>query len=136
MNERQLISLAHVVDAAWIEALWIAIHGGDPPPQQQQIGENVSTDLIAGALVARLAEQYPEAYQTPGASLAKLAKLGISMTATLADKREFNLHGPEDLKRFAEALFTTRAGEEGPFHRICINTQYFGIVCKTLYKVT
>ncbi len=28
------IKLAHEPDAAWIIALWLAIHGGDPPPDR------------------------------------------------------------------------------------------------------
>ena len=39
------INLIHAKDPAWIIALWIAIHGGDPAPDQR--------GQIAGAVVAK-----------------------------------------------------------------------------------
>jgi hypothetical protein len=54
MNGNELEKLGHALDAGWLMALWLAIHGGDPPPQEQVIGESESLDLSALALVARL----------------------------------------------------------------------------------
>ena len=34
MANFKAIRFAHALDAAWIIALWKAIHGGDPPPEQ------------------------------------------------------------------------------------------------------
>ena len=39
------VYLAHELDAAWIIALWLAIHGGDPAP-----------DVIAAQAIAALAQ--------------------------------------------------------------------------------
>jgi hypothetical protein len=36
--KEKAIVLAHEPDAAWIIALWKAIHGGDPPPQEIAAG--------------------------------------------------------------------------------------------------
>jgi hypothetical protein len=34
MSKSPKILLAHVNDAEWIIALWLAIHGGDPAPER------------------------------------------------------------------------------------------------------
>jgi hypothetical protein len=41
---------------------------------------------------------YPDVYNNPGATFANLKKLGISMSATLADSAVVDLRGAEDLK--------------------------------------
>jgi hypothetical protein len=49
-TELKTVGLAHTVDAAWMIALFLAIHGGDPAPNE---GEVVSHDLQqAAALLA------------------------------------------------------------------------------------
>jgi hypothetical protein len=56
MNLQEL-TLAHEPDVAWIVALWLAIHGGDPGPEAAvEIDE--TTALLATALSARLAEKH------------------------------------------------------------------------------
>ena len=48
------ITLAHEPDAAWIIALWLAIHGGDPGPEGFQVDETAV--FLASALSAHLSE--------------------------------------------------------------------------------
>ncbi|KXU84033.1 hypothetical protein CI15_26365 [Paraburkholderia monticola] len=134
MNASELQKLGHALDAGWLMALWLAIHGGDPPPQEQVIGENESLDLSALALVARLSELYPEADKTPGAALANLAKLGFKVTVTMADDSKVQLHGPDDVKALMATMSAAGANQQGPYKRICIWNQYLGQVCKILYQ--
>lgn len=94
------IYLAHELDAAWIIALWLAIHGGDPAPE-----------VIAAQAIAALA-QYVNGTRQESFSLEEMkvqfAKLGVHVTerekeavasmkpqllATTEDKdREFRIH--------------------------------------------
>lgn len=37
MASRVELTLAHELDASWIIALYLAIHGGDPPPDEQKV---------------------------------------------------------------------------------------------------
>lgn len=95
------IYLAHELDAAWIIALWIAIHGGDPAPE-----------LVAAQAIAALA-QYVNGTTQRTFTLEELkvqfAKLGVVVTerereAPLSakpqllmsqeadDRREFHVH--------------------------------------------
>ncbi len=46
--------LAHELDVAWIIALWLAIHGGDPSPVEVSAA---AAERIANALQAALPEQ-------------------------------------------------------------------------------
>jgi len=66
------IYLAHELDAAWIIALWKAIHGGDPSPEQ-----------IAAQAIAALA-QYVSAPAKASFSFTELkaqfGKLGVQVT--------------------------------------------------------
>ena len=50
MNEKFV--LAHELDVAWIIALWLAIHGGDPAPEVSQIDEQA--ERLATSLVEHL----------------------------------------------------------------------------------
>ena len=53
LREREIV-LAHEPDAAWIIALWKAIHGGDPAPEiSAQRAEFAATEAIRG-LASRL----------------------------------------------------------------------------------
>jgi hypothetical protein len=61
--------LAHELDAAWIIALWKAIHGGDPSPEQ------VAVQAIA-ALSTRLAAPR-EHIATPQMLETSLKRVGI-----------------------------------------------------------
>lgn len=66
------IYLAHELDAAWIIALWLAIHGGDPAPE-----------IIAAQAIAALA-QYVNGTRQQAFTLEELkiqfAKLGVVVT--------------------------------------------------------
>jgi hypothetical protein len=48
------INLAHELDPAWIIALWLAIHGGDPSPIEQTVSE-AAERAIAAQVIAELA---------------------------------------------------------------------------------
>src|SRR5579872_2766152 len=66
------IYLAHELDAAWIIALWLAIHGGDPAPE-----------VIAAQAIAALA-QYVNGTRQQAFTLEEMkvqfAKLGVIVT--------------------------------------------------------
>jgi len=66
------IYLSHELDAAWIIALWKAIHGGDPSPEQ-----------IAAQAIAALAQYVAgpaQAEFTFGELKTQFAKLGVQVT--------------------------------------------------------
>jgi hypothetical protein len=91
--ELKEIHLAHERDAAWLTALWIAIHGGDPPvelvPRELQEGaalgaiEALSTALDAKTMEAVRHALAPALQRTrskataPEVELKNLAGLGI-----------------------------------------------------------
>jgi hypothetical protein len=54
VQQIRTITLAHELDAAWIIALWIAIHGGDPAPIEIAIDEGLAKE--AAALTGRAAQ--------------------------------------------------------------------------------
>lgn len=66
------IYLAHELDAAWIIALWVAIHGGDPAPE-----------VVAAQAIAALA-QYVNGTRQRAFTLEELktqfARLGVVVT--------------------------------------------------------
>ncbi|HTZ80316.1 MAG TPA: hypothetical protein VMC10_20575 [Stellaceae bacterium] len=41
------ITLAHIPDAAWIIALYKAIHGGDPAPDQQTVAVQIGGEMMS-----------------------------------------------------------------------------------------
>jgi hypothetical protein len=49
------IQVAHQLDAGWIVALWLAIHGGDPPPENVRIDDR--TVELLGETTTHLARQ-------------------------------------------------------------------------------
>ena len=79
-------ALAHDIDVAWIIALWLHIHGGDPGPEENQL-----TNLLAESLATQLRERLPNLSQDPLAILKKLNALGIKVTGRTPDKQEFEL---------------------------------------------
>jgi hypothetical protein len=54
MPNGKLIRYAHVLDAAWILALWKAIHGGDPGPEQMALEAIAALSETLTAHSARL----------------------------------------------------------------------------------
>jgi len=105
------------VEMACLIAILRKLNWPDPPYQGES---NISTELIAQALVNQVAEQSPKALKAPGAALATLSKLGIAATAKLADGRHLKLGGPEDLQPFTEALVQApRPGGEGGTVTVC-----------------
>jgi len=57
MANIKTLRFAHALDAAWIIALWKAIHGGDPSPEQIAV-EAIAA--LSGALTARGGEEISE----------------------------------------------------------------------------
>jgi hypothetical protein len=76
MQFREVI-IAHELDAAWIIALWKAIHGGDGGPEQ------IAAQAIA-ALAQYVAGPAPAAF-TFDALHARFAKLGVQVTEKVAE---------------------------------------------------
>ena len=93
------IQLAHELDAAWIIALWIAIHGGDPSPE-----------AVAAQAIAALAQYLRGAEYSFSFSQLKeqFAKLGVQVTE----------HTEEADAQAAGAGAKTAAPEEEPEYRI------------------
>jgi hypothetical protein len=91
------IYLAHELDAAWIIALWIAIHGGDPSPE-----------VVAGQAIAALAQYVNGSRQqafTFDELKAQFAKLGVGVTerekeAESSMKPQLKMAGDEDNREF------------------------------------
>ena len=71
--------LAHVPDIAWIIALWKAIHGGDPGPQEREIAA-----LIAGE--AKAFAEGKEAKTIAVSQLqAKFKSIGVALSVSEAE---------------------------------------------------
>jgi hypothetical protein len=66
-------TLAHEVDAGWIMALWLAIHGGDPAP-----------NVIAGQIISAVAPYLTNATRsiTLEQLQTKLKKIGMDVTSS------------------------------------------------------
>jgi hypothetical protein len=100
MNIEELeIVLAHDLEADWIIALWLYIHGGDPGPEENQL-----TGLLAKSFATQMRERFPQLTRDPVAIVQKLNRLGITVKGRLPDKREFELKDRAGMRKFAEAL--------------------------------
>jgi hypothetical protein len=74
MSKFTTIRFAHELDAAWIIALWKAIHGGDPPP------EEVAVEAIAalsGALTSHAGAAVSES--SFGELQTRLKEIGVDL---------------------------------------------------------
>ena len=96
------IYLAHELDAAWIIALWLAIHGGDPAPE-----------VVAAQAIAALAQYVNGTRQqefTFEEMKVQFAKLGIGVTER---EREAAPGKPQ--------LLMAQEGDDRPFrmHQYC-----------------
>ena len=56
MVSRIEVQLAHELDASWIIALYLAIHGGDPPPNEQNVRINEGTIQTVAELAGQIRE--------------------------------------------------------------------------------
>lgn len=91
--------LAHERDAAWLIALWLAIHGGDPAPKEGEVVSSRLQEAAALNAIAALAEGLDEVTRQavvyalapkkgqmemhavrPEAATKRLAALGIHIT--------------------------------------------------------
>lgn len=108
MSKRRNIQLSLDMDVAWLIALWIATHGGDPGPDDH----DELTWLLAQGLVTRLGERYPAA--TPATIEKRLEKLGIAVRAW----------------RSAAAGLSPQAAADDLPRRFCINIDPYGdVIC-------
>ena len=101
------LTLAHELDAAWIIALWKAIHGGDPSP--------IEADARAVELVAELANHLGRTIGHGAAPLtlhafeARLRVLGLHMDrheATGAQAQVAGLGQPPEVRERPPYCFT------------------------------
>ena len=67
----------HEPDIAWLIALWIAIHRGDPAPEAP-IAVDPTTTLLATALSTRLQEVHGVSSMTFESVRAGLEKIGVA----------------------------------------------------------
>ena len=90
--------LAHELDAAWIIALWKAIHGGDPGPEQR-----VTVSAHEAVAIARQAASVLVGYVSAAA--------GVEAEAVSAELHQEMSHG------LKTAGFELLAPAEGPGHQ-------------------
>lgn len=81
--EEKEIVLAHEPDAAWIMALYKAIHGGDPPP------ETVAASVIG--TMAPYLKGFGQAFTTQQME-AGFESLGVKVTQSSVEAREVSAH--------------------------------------------
>ncbi len=74
MNQAAPVGI-HVPDAQWLIALWVAIHGGDPAPNDGIVSEAAAREAAIG-IIAAVA---PYASAASSASADILAKLGVAV---------------------------------------------------------
>jgi hypothetical protein len=78
MPNEKLIRYAHVLDAAWILALWKAIHGGDPGPEQMALEAIAAlSETLTGHSGAAPSQKSFEQLQ------ARLKEIGVDLQAKL-----------------------------------------------------
>ena len=101
------IYLAHELDAAWIIALWLAIHGGD-----------LSPEVVGAQAIAALAE-YVNGMRQQGFAFdelkAQFARLGV--TVTEHERVEASSLQP------SLQMVQERDDREFHFHQYCFNFQ-------------
>jgi hypothetical protein len=74
MANIKVLRLAHELDAAWIIALWKAIHGGDPAPEQ------IAVEAIAALSGALTRQTETEISKTSVAELqSRLKEVGVEL---------------------------------------------------------
>jgi hypothetical protein len=79
MDNIEATAVAHEPDAAWLIALWLAIHGGDPAPDGA-VSVDETTALLATTLSLRLSEAYGVELASPEVLQARLADIGIALS--------------------------------------------------------
>ena len=126
----KLLEVAHELDAAWIIGLYIAIHGGDPPPFAEE-----SKAELAELLARGFAGQLPGVDALPPAQLIEnLAKLNIKVSTKIGNSKT-ELKTANDVETFSKHFHSG----PGPFvpHMICIVVPGFGEFCWTFrYRPT
>jgi len=96
--------LAHERDAAWIIALWLAIHGGDPAPEQ------IAAQAIA-ALAQYVARPVQQSFSFADLQ-AQFGKLGIQVTERAEESTRTNVR--------PELAMSAEPGDRGfRIHQYC-----------------
>ena len=103
------IYLAHELDAAWIIALWKAIHGGDPSPE-----------AVAAEAIAALAQYLRGAeYSFTFPQLEKqFANLGVQVTER-SEEAEARAAGPKPVAAAQSAALQSEERPEFRLHQYC-----------------
>ena len=93
MSKFTTIRLAHELDAAWIIALWKAIHGGDPAPEQ------IAAEAIA-ALSGTLTHAGASASESSFAELqTRLKEIGVDLQRHMEGNQEAALSADSPVAR-------------------------------------
>ena len=87
METVEPVAVAHEPDIAWLIALWLAIHGGDPAPDEPAWVDE-TTALLATTLSVRLSEVYGAARISADALQRRLASIGITLSGHRLHERE------------------------------------------------
>ena len=106
---------AHSLDIAWIIALWLWIHGGDPAPDEQ-IAE--TTELLARGLVGHLSGRRTEA---PKDAVEKMAQLGMKVILHVEGK-------PVEVKSTQEFYEINLRGQ-GLLPKTCVRLNDGSTIC-------
>lgn len=114
MPRLDTVPLAHLDDVAWLIALWLAIHGGDPGPDPVQIDE--TTVLAAATLVSSLSTGYAAAPEP-----ASFDVLGERL------QRHFGV----EVVRKPTPVGPGSPGVPEPVTTICFNVPGVGRICVT-----
>ena len=86
MTKPSALTLAHVPDIAWIIALWKAIHGGDPAPDDR----TAAAAILAGASAYLNGQTGMQV--AVEALTSQLKNLGIAFSATQAEAPRVELN--------------------------------------------
>lgn len=117
MSAVNKVELAHERDAAWIIALYLAIHGGDPPPPTGTTVGNKLREAAALNAIAGLAQALnPEASQAvqqvlaPLKTQSKMHKVDASVAAERIESLGINIeeqpaeHGHQQTTHVEDAI--------------------------------
>jgi hypothetical protein len=99
MNKFKEIRLAHELDAAWIIALWLAIHDGDPSPVQ------IASEAIAALSSTFTSRDRGEISESSFAELqTRLKEIGVDFQTNTADSKAARSTESHVIRRYCVAF--------------------------------
>jgi hypothetical protein len=115
--------LAHELDVAWIIALWLAVHHGDPYPEGiSKATQSEQTEVLVRALSGHL----QTVTNVDSAQIVeKLAKLGMDVSVEVEGKRTH----VKNTKQYFDLMDESQIQKP---HRICIRVDRYEI-CRPLF---